>query len=297
MERLIEYLKKNGIPFAENKKASEFTTFRIGGGCFTVYPASVSELTGTVGCCIENGIGYTVIGCGSNVLFPDEGYGGAVIMTQSVNGVRAEGELIYACAGAPLHTVCRAAYGAGLSGAEFAYGIPGSLGGAVFMNAGAYGGEMKDIVGSVTAYIPSTGEIRTFSAEECGFSYRHSAFEDNEAIILSAVLSLRRAERDEIKALMDDLIERRKTKQPLNYPSAGSTFKRYPGRYTGQMIEEAGLKGYAVGGAQVSEKHAGFIINKGGATCKDVLTLIDHIKNVIREREGIDIECEVRLIR
>ena len=295
MEKLIEFLNVNRIPYA-NKNASEFTTFRIGGPCTAVYPGSERELINTVNECISLGIRYTVLGCGSNVLFSDSGYDGAVILTQSLNSVRVEGKTVYACCGAPLQTVCRAAYNAGLSGAEFAYGIPGSVGGAVFMNAGAYGGEMKDIVRSVTAFSPDIGKIVVLSAEECDFGYRHSIFEDNGYIILSAVMELTPDDKDVIKAKMDDLIDRRKSKQPLNYPSAGSTFKRYPGRYTGQMIEEAGLKGYTVGGAAVSEKHAGFVINKGGATADDVLKLVDHIKKVIKEREGIEIECEIRVI-
>ena len=295
MKDLTEFLDINGIPHAA-RRASDITTFKVGGPCTVVYPGSERELISVVDECVDSGIKFVVLGCGSNVLFRDSGYDGAVILTQSLNPVRVEADTVYAGCGAPLHTICRAAYDAGLSGAEFAYGIPGSLGGAVFMNAGAYGGEMKDIVSSVTAYSVADRRTVTLSCEECGFGYRHSVFEDNGFIVLSASLRLSRGDKTEIRALMDDLINRRKTKQPLNYPSAGSTFKRYPGRYTGQMIEEAGLKGFTVGGAQVSEKHAGFVINKGGATAEDILNLIDRVKAVIKEREGIDIECEIRVI-
>ena len=165
------------------------------------------------------------------------------------------------------------------------------------MNAGAYGGEIKDICISVTAYSPSDNEIKVYNNEQCAFGYRQSRFsEDNDEIIISAEFELKKGVKKEIKAQMSEILQKRKDKQPLNYPSAGSVFKRYPGRYTGQMIEAAGLKGYSVGGAQVSEKHAGFIINKGGATAKDVLDLIGHIKTVIKERENAELVCELRYI-
>ncbi|MBQ7699104.1 MAG: UDP-N-acetylmuramate dehydrogenase [Clostridia bacterium] len=296
MDRLKRFLSDNNVYYNENKKASEFTTFRIGGECFAVYPKDEAELIKTVSFCKEFGIKYIVLGCGSNVLFSDKGYNGAVIMTQSLNAVEVNDGVIKAGCGATLISVCKAALDNGLSGIEFAYGIPGSVGGAVFMNAGAYGGEMKDIVIKVKAYSASDGKIVEFNTEKCGFGYRESVFSGGGYIILSAEMKLTRVEKTEIKAVMDDLLGRRKSKQPLNYPSAGSVFKRYPGRYTGQMIEEAGLKGYTIGGAQVSEKHAGFIINVGGATADDVIKLIDHIKEVIKDREGIDIETEVRVI-
>ena len=297
MDKLKDYLTDNNIAFRTDKNASEFTSFRIGGRYFTVYPANESELINTVGFCKENGIRFIIIGCGSNVLFSDEGYNGAVIMTQALNKVEVNGDTVTAGCGAPLISVCKAALKNSLSGVEFAYGIPGSVGGAVFMNAGAYGGEMKDVVKSVRAYKVEDGRIIEFKTEECDFGYRCSAFSNGGYIILSAEMKLNKAEKEEIKSVMDDLLGRRKSKQPLNYPSAGSVFKRYPGRYTGQMIEAAGLKGYSIGGAQVSEKHAGFIINKGGATAEDVVKLIEHIKQVIKEREGVDIETEIRVIK
>ena len=296
MNDLKKYLAENDIKFTENKKASEFTTFRIGGECFAVYPKNVKELTDATRFCDTNGIKCVIIGCGSNVLFADKGYDGAVIMTQGINAVETDDDFITAGCGATLISVCKAALDRCLSGVEFAYGIPGSVGGAVFMNAGAYGGEMKDVVEYVKAYSRKDGKIIKLNNVECEFDYRKSVFSDGEYVILSTKLKLKPGDKKEIKAVMDDLLGRRKDKQPLNYPSAGSAFKRYPGRYTGQMIEAAGLKGYTVGGAQVSEKHAGFIINKGGASADDVLTLIDHIKTVIKEREGVIIEPEIRVI-
>ncbi len=296
MRKLTEFLDENKIQYVKEKNASEFTTFRIGGKCFTVYPENEDEFISVISFYEDNGVKYIVIGCGSNVLFSDEGYNGAVIMTQKLSKISVTDKIIKAECGAQLAAVCKSAYKNGLAGLEFAYGIPGSVGGAVFMNAGAYGGEIKDVTVKVRVYSTKEKRIMEFDNETCGFGYRTSAFQTGEYIILSAEFELTEADKVEIKARMDDFIGRRKSKQPLNYPSAGSAFKRYPGRYTGQMIEEAGLKGYTVGGAQVSEKHAGFIINKGGATADDVIKLIEHIKSVIKEREGIEIETEVRKI-
>lgn len=296
MRKLTEFLDENKIQYVKEKNASEFTTFKIGGKCFTVYPENEDEFISVISFCEDNGVKYIVIGCGSNVLFSDEGYNGAVIMTQKLSKISVTDKIITAECGAQLAAVCKSAYKNGLAGLEFAYGIPGSVGGAVFMNAGAYGGEIKDVTVKVRVYSTKEKRIMEFDNETCGFGYRTSAFQTGEYIILSAEFELTEADKVEIKARMDDFIGRRKSKQPLNYPSAGSAFKRYPGRYTGQIIEEAGLKGYTVGGAQVSEKHAGFIINKGGATADDVIKLIEHIKSVIKEREGIEIETEVRKI-
>ena len=297
MEEFKRYLRSVGIKYDENKKASEFTSFRIGGECFAVYPGNEAQTVDVIRRCHADGMKYITIGCGSNVLFPDEGYDGAVIFTAKNDRIICDGDRITAGSGAKLNAVCREALDHGLSGLEFAYGIPDSVGGAVFMNAGAYGGEIKDVVVNVRAYSPEDDSIISFSGEECGFGYRESRFKDSSLLILSAEFLLTDGDRTEIKEKMDDLMQRRISKQPLNYPSAGSVFKRYPGRYTGQMIEEAGLKGYRVGGAEVSEKHAGFIVNKGGATAKDVTELISHIKEVIRSREGIDLECEIRIIK
>jgi UDP-N-acetylmuramate dehydrogenase len=201
-----------------------------------------------------------------------------------------------ATCGATLAEIARTAQKAALTGLEFAHGIPGTLGGALFMNAGAYGGEMSQVVVSSTWFDPVTGECGSFTADEHAFAYRHSAYMDSQKIILSAVLRLMPGVRGDIEAKMNDIMSRRREKQPLEYPSAGSVFKRGDGFFTAQLIDEAGLKGRSVGGAQVSEKHAGFIVNRGGASANDVLALIDIIKNEIREKFGKEIECEVRYI-
>ena len=294
----IEFLNENGIKYIENKSASEFTTFKIGGGCFAVYTEDCDQLVKTVDSARKYGVRYVVIGAGSNVLFSDEGFAGAVILTKYIDKApEVNGNIIKAYCGTPLFTLCKTALEKSLTGAEFAYGIPGSVGGAVFMNAGAYDGEIKDICISVTAYSPSDNAVKVYNNEQCDFGYRQSRFsEDNDEIILSAEFEFKKGVKKEIKAQMTEILQKRKDKQPLNYPSAGSVFKRYPGRYTGQMIEAAGLKGYTVGGAQVSEKHAGFIINKGGATADDVMRLIRYIKSVIKEKEHVDLECEARFI-
>ena len=200
---------------------------------------------------------------------------------------------IIAEAGASLNLVCKTARDKELSGLEFAYGIPGSIGGAVFMNAGAYGGEMSQVVAQSTYLSLDDMTVHTIPLSAHEYGYRESVYRHNNWLVLSAVMELKKGEYDKINAAMNDYMSRRIDKQPLEYPSAGSVFKRYPGRYTGQMIEECGLKGYSIGGAQVSEKHAGFIVNKGGATSTDVLALIEHIKNEVYKKFDCCIECEV----
>ncbi len=295
----VDFLRENKINFDTEKPASEFTSFRIGGDCFVVYPESVEKLIMTIRVLKEIPLRFIVIGAGSNVLFSDEGYNGVIILTKYLNKApEIDGNVIKAYCGASLFELCKTAENLSLTGAEFAYGIPGSVGGAVFMNAGAYGGEIKDICRSVTVYSVNDDSIRTYGNDECRFGYRHSRFsEHTDEIVLFAEFELQPGVKEEISAKMAEILQKRKDKQPLNYPSAGSVFKRYPGRYTGQMIEAAGLKGYTVGGAQVSEKHAGFIINKGKATASDVVSLIKYIKDVIMQKEGVELECELRIIQ
>ncbi len=280
-----------------NKSTSALCSFKIGSDCIAaVYPKSTDGFVGLIKLLRSCGAKYTVIGNGSNIVFPDERYEGIVVCTSKMNEITVNENRIYARCGAMLNSVCQTALTNGLSGLEFAYGIPGSVGGGIFMNAGAYGGELCDITESVTVYDTASGEIRDIPGSECGFGYRTSMFQNSELYVLGAVFELKKGERTEIKEKMTELLSRRHEKQPLNYPSAGSAFKRYPGRYTGQMIEQAGLKGFSVGGAQVSELHAGFIINTGKATCRDVKELTEIIKKEIKKREGIDIECEIRFI-
>lgn len=286
-----------GINYEKNGGISRHTTFRIGGNAdYIVYPETESAFCTLTDYLENEKIKYCVIGNGSNVLFSDEGYRGVVIITSALKKIRVSGNIISAGCGANFTKLANYAYEYGLTGLEFAYGIPGSVGGAVYMNAGAYDGEVADILLKSTYFNPSTGEKGILYKKAHDFSYRHSVYTQNNNIILSASFELKQGNKEEIKAKMDDFMSRRKEKQPLEYPSAGSTFKRYPGFYTAKLIDEAGLKGYSVGGAQVSEKHAGFVINKGGATSDDVKKLIKIIKQKLFEKNGIDIEEEIKII-
>lgn len=272
-----------------------FTGFKTGGNAAVAQPATERGLVALMQGLRSESIPCYVLGNGSNVLAPDEGYEGVVVCLTRLKRMQVVGDKLYAACGAGLTAASSFAEKNALTGLEFAYGIPGTVGGAVFMNAGAYDGECSQVVSRVRALTPA-GEICEFSREELGFSYRDSAFQHNGCVILSAVFSLEKGDRGEIRAKMDDLMARRRAKQPLEFPSCGSTFKRCEGRYTAQMIDRAGLKGTRVGGAMVSEKHAGFIINAGGATTGDILSLIDLVKERIREREGVEIECEIRFL-
>ena len=279
-------------------KLSEYSSFKIGGAAdLALFPKNEAALIFCVNLLCENGILFHVIGNGSNVLFADEGVRGSVIFTSEMNDIEVSENMIVAECGAGITKISRIALENSLTGLEFACGIPGSLGGAVYMNAGAYGGQMSDVVVESTYFDPRSKKIYTISADEHRYGYRESIYIDNpDYIILSAKLRLSGADKNDIKAKMDENLRARRDKRPLEYPSAGSVFKRYPGYFTGKIIEEAGLKGYTVGGAQVSCKHAGFIINIGGATSNDVKALIDHIKKTIYSIHGIDLECEVRFI-
>jgi len=274
---------------------SRHTTFRIGGSAVLyIVCETVEALAVCISKCREGNIRYMVLGNGSNVLFSDTGFEGVVISMTGMANVKVDGTRITAEAGASLTAVSKTARDASLTGMEFAHGIPGSCGGAVFMNAGAYDGEIKNIVSESTYLDTADGTLHTLTAEDHKFGYRESIYRRHpEWIIVSSVFSLQNGDKAEISAKMEDFMQRRISKQPLEYPSAGSVFKRYPGRYTAQMIDEAGLKGVSVGGAQVSEKHAGFIINTGNATSKDVNTLIDIIQKTIEDKYQIRIECEL----
>ena len=274
---------------------SAWTGFRTGGNAAVAQPTTERGLIALVGALRERGIPFYILGNGTNVLAPDEGYEGVVICLTRLKRMQAVGEKLYASCGAGFTAAGSFAEKNALTGLEFAFGIPGTVGGAVFMNAGAYDGECAMVVERARALTPE-GEIREFAGPELGFGYRESAFQKNGCILLSAVFSLKKGDRAAIRAKMDDLMARRREKQPLEYPSCGSTFKRCPGRYTAQMIDEAGLKGTRVGGAMVSEKHAGFIINYDKATSRDILDLIDLVKKTIREKEGVEIDCEIRFL-
>lgn len=273
------------------------TTFRIGGAARRMArPSSAQELSTLVTLAEAEGFPYLMLGNGSNLLVADAGVDALVIHTGGMDGMRrlADNE-VYADAGVALARLAVFARNESLTGLEFAHGIPGSLGGAVCMNAGAYGGEMRDVIVSATAWLPEKG-VCELSGEALQLRYRHSIFSDRNGVVLGARLRLKEGERQEISAKMENLICRRREKQPLEFPSAGSTFKRPEGHFAGALIEQCGLKGAQIGGAQVSEKHAGFIINVGGATCADVLALIEHIRATVREKTGVLLESEIRVI-
>ncbi len=283
----------DNVLFDEDMK--KHTSFRIGGSADAfVSPESALEIEKIICFCRDTDTPYIIMGNGSNILVSDKGIRGVVIHIGSgMSKCRIEDCDVYADAGILMSSLSKKLLEENLAGFEFASGIPGTLGGGIFMNAGAYGGELKDIIESVTFICPD-GMIKTEAAENLDFSYRHSMFQRGEYIILSCKLKLKKGNYEDIKALMSDYNSRRAEKQPLNLPSAGSTFKRPEGYFAGKLIQDAGLMGFSIGGAQVSEKHAGFVVNKGGATAKDVLDLIEHVQNTVWNKFGVDLEPEVR---
>lgn len=295
---IISIAESFGCNYTENESMSEHTTFRIGGPAdLFVVPTTVEGLAAVVSACNKEGVYCFILGNGSNVLVSDKGIRGVVVSTAAcLNNIELIGAYEIKCgAGVKLSRLSDLACENSLTGAEFAWGIPGTVGGAVYMNAGAYDGEMKDILVSCE-YLTPDGELRTMLADQMDLSYRHSVFNENGYVIVSATVRLKAGDKGEIRAKMDDFMCRRKTKQPLEFPSAGSTFKRPVGGFAAALIDECGLKGYSVGGAQVSEKHAGFVINKGGATCFDVMRLVEHIKKEVFLNKSIKLECEIRVI-
>ena len=313
--RLQDACISKNIEIRTNESMAQHTGFRTGGlSSLVIFPRSVEELCFALDTAENEKVPSYLLGFGSNTLFLDGFFEGAVIITKKMRDVSFENNI------EKLHigdkTTVRASCGASLtllagscvsilpqdselalSGLEFAYGIPGSVGGALAMNAGAYGGEMRDVVLSATCYDRKQGKILQLKMEELDLSYRHSIFSDSpELVILELELELTVTERQGVKLLMDKNMNARREKQPLEYPSAGSTFLRPEGRFVGQMTEECGLKGYTVGGAQLSEKHGGFVINRGGATSADILAVIDHIKKTVSEKYGIELVCEIKII-
>lgn len=282
--------------FSFSEPLCEHTTFKIGGPCdLMIFPKSSESLSKLVKTAQTLGIKNMILGNGSNVLFDDNGYRGVIFLIgQDMSEIIVNGCVITAYAGALLTKVCKTALEYSLTGMEFAWGIPGTAGGAVYMNAGAYGGEIKDIVRSVTCI--KDGKEVTYDRSMLCFDYRRSRFTDSQEIIVSADFELAAGEQSAIKEKMNELLSRRKAKQPLEYPSAGSTFKRPPGTYAGLVIEQCGLKGYRVGNAMISEKHANFAINVGGATSKEMKTLITDVQRIVKEKTGYTLECEVKLI-
>lgn len=282
----------------KNEPLSRHTTFKIGGAADTyVKVTSLSKLSAIIRECRESDIDYMIIGNGSNILASDDGYRGVVIRLdgdfRKISLV--DEDTIYCGAGATLAALCKFALNSGLSGLEFAWGIPGTVGGAVFMNAGAYGGEMKDVVYSVNHLTPD-GESGRIEKDNLNFGYRTSVYRSNNAIITGVTIKLKKDNPENIRAKMDDFLSRRSSKQPLDYPSAGSVFKRPEGAFAGVLIEQCGLKGHKHGDAQVSEKHAGFIINRAKATANDVKSLIREVQTKVFDETGYNLECELIIL-
>ena len=296
-QNLTARLQAAGIAYKEQEPLAAHTTFKIGGpAAVFVQPADEAQLCQAVRLCRELAVPCYLLGNGSNILFGDRGYAGAVVSLAGMKReVRREGDTLTAPAGMQLSVLCTAALRAGLTGLEFAYGIPGTVGGAVYMNAGAYGGEMKDVLASVR-YLTADGQIVEAPAAELDLGYRPSVFESNGGCILSAAVRLAPGDPEAIAARMDDLMGRRRDKQPLDKPSAGSTFKRPVGAFAGALIEQCGLRGYRHGGAAISEKHCGFVVNLGGATCADVLALCAEVQKLVQDQTGFALEKEIRVV-
>lgn len=299
MERteLTNRLRETGCRVQEQELLSAHTTFRIGGAAELFVTASTAEQAAQVlRLCHETDTPLLLLGNGSNLLVSDEGVAGVVLrLAAGAPGWTIDGTTVTADAGVTLAKLCVALGEAGLTGLEFAYGIPGTVGGGVYMNAGAYGGQLSDVIRSVTALTPN-GEIVTLDKDELELGYRHSVFMKNGMIVWSVTMELQEGEPSAVRAAMADYLARRRDKQPLEYPSAGSFFKRPEGHFAGALIEQCGLKGFTIGGAQVSEKHAGFVINRGGATCADVMALGDEVARRVKDTFGVELEREVQFV-
>ena len=282
---------------ALDEPMSKHTSFRIGGPAdLFVTPDDIDELRDVIAACKAAGVPHFVLGCGSDLLVADEGYRGVIVScTKGLVNVAIDGETMACQAGVPLREASEMACELGLSGLEFACGIPGSVGGACFMNAGAYGGCVADVLESVRCLMPD-GTQQSLPVEELALGYRASRVRDEGLVVLSATFGLHEGDQDDIRARMDDFTQRRRKKQPLELPSAGSTFKRPEGHFAGKLISDAGLKGYAHGGASVSTKHAGFVVNNGGATAADVHAVIRHVQDEVERQFGVRLEPELRFL-
>ncbi len=296
-DALKEMLRETGCLFLCEEPMHRHTSFHIGGPAEVfITPASEVQAAQVLAFCRAQSVPVHVVGNGSNLLVADEGLRGAVIaFSQPMSGIVRDGNILSAQAGATLAQLCRYAQQQGLGGLEFAYGIPGSVGGAVYMNAGAYGGEIRDVAASIRA-LDKNGEFNTLPAEQAGFAYRTSRFQAEGQVICAADFALTPDAPAAIDTRMKDILARRVAKQPLEYPSAGSAFKRPQNGYAAAIIEQCGLKGFSVGGAQVSTKHAGFVINTGDATCRDVLALFEAVKTEVLRKTGTILEPEVKYL-
>lgn len=299
LNKLFDSAIEIGCKAYKNEKLCNHISFKVGGPCpLLIEPKDAKQLKNILKLINETNTPYIILGNGTNVLVPDEGLDKVVVkIGDEMTSLTLEGDDVICCsAGTKVVTLCKFALEHSLSGLEFAYGIPGTCGGAVFMNAGAYGGEVKDVITEITYLTPDL-ELRTMPSSEAEFSYRHSAFKKSGCIVVSAKFKMKKAPKEEIKAAMNDFLSRRKDKQPLEYPSAGSTFKRPEGYFAGALIEQCGFKGKTLGGAQISDKHAGFLINKSNATAKDILDLINLTQETVKKETGITLEPEVIILR
>lgn len=293
-DKLQSILEKEQISI--NEPMHRHTTFRVGGPADYYIRPRGEQIPAVMKACREEGIPVQIIGKGSNLLVGDKGIRGLVLeIGQMMDQISIHGECIEAQAGVTLAKIAKAAFRAGLTGLEFAEGIPGTVGGAVVMNAGAYGGEIKNVL-THAEILDEDGKIKSLSVEELELSYRHSCFPKRKGVVLKAVFQLETGNSDEIKSSMEELRNRRMEKQPLEFPSAGSTFKRPEGYFAGKLIMDAGLTGYQIGGAEVSKKHCGFVINKGNATAKDILLLMEEVTKKVEEKFGVELIPEVKII-
>ena len=301
MKKLIEFLNEQNIDFEENVDGKRLCSFHVGGVVRVVAkPESAKQLVALYDFLDGNGIENIILGKGSNVLISDKGYDGVVVSLSKCSSVDfdiTDEKSIVAGAGASMMKLANFAQQNGLSGLEFAHGIPGTVGGGVYMNAGAYGGEISQVLTSCLVFDRESGELFLAYGTQCDFSYRHSVFMDNKnLIVVFATFKLKSDDPEAIKARMAEMRTKRGASQPLEFPSAGSTFKRPEGHFAGKLIEDCGLKGYTVGGAQVSEKHAGFVINRGVATADDIKAVVEHVQKTVKERFDVSLECEIEFV-
>ncbi len=296
---LEQFLRQNDISAVFNESMKKHTTFKVGGNAACVaMPDSVEKRLALIKFLNENKIRCYFLGNGSNVIFSDEGFNGVIIKTSKLNFINIDkkNNTAQAGAGVLMTSFSRMMRENGLGGMEFAYGIPGNIGGGCYMNAGAYGGQISDCVLSVE-YIDRQGNVRTVSRRDCDYSYRHSVFMENKWLITSATFQLRPKDKVSMLSYMEDIMQRRVEKQPLDMPSAGSSFKRPRGYYAAALIDECGLKGFSVGGARISTKHAGFIVNTGSASCADIVALADEVRKTVMEKKGVQLEKEMIIVK
>ncbi len=294
---LDNFFIDNEISYLENESLKKYNTFKVGGEArYIAFPKNENQVITILRHLNEQKIKYYFLGRGSNVIFRDEGFDGVIIKTSNINKIEfIDNNTVYVQAGVSLNNICKILQEKSLSGIEFCYGIPGNIGGAVYMNAGAYGGEICQTIQSVK-YIDENLEVKTINVNDCNFSYRNSIFQHKKWFIIGCTLKLEKDNKVKIKNFMEEIMRKRLEKQPLDMPSAGSSFKRPEGYFAAALIEECGLKGYSIGGAQISAKHAGFIVNKGNATCKDIQQLAEYAEKFVLEKTGVAIEKEMIIV-